>query len=95
LLETQLSKADEWPAFKARFKELNPNYLTNLKKAHPNLSKAEIRLLILIRIGFTQKEIAHILNIAPDSVKKAKNRVRKKMELESTTKLSTYLLQFN
>ena len=72
LLESTLSKEEDWPEFKSRFKELSPNFLANLNQAHPNLSKSEIRLLILIRIRFTQKEIANILNIAPDSVKKGK-----------------------
>ena len=95
LLESTLSKEEEWPEFKSKFEELSPTFLTNLNKKHPTLSKSEIRLLILIRIGFTQKEVASILNIAPDSVKKAKQRVRKKLELTSSTKLTGYLLSFS
>jgi DNA-binding CsgD family transcriptional regulator len=90
LLESNLSK-EEWPEFKAKFEELDPYFLTNLCQDHPNLSKSEIRLLILIRIGFTQKEISSILSIEPDSVKKAKNRARKKLDLSRTTILTEYL----
>jgi DNA-binding CsgD family transcriptional regulator len=95
LLESTLSKEEEWPEFKTKFEELSPKFLPNLKEAHPNLSKSEIRLLTLIQIGFTQKEIASVLNIVPDSVKKAKQRVRKKLELPSTTNLATYLSQYS
>lgn len=91
LLESTLSKEEDWPEFKSKFEELSPNFLVNLNQAHPNLSKSEIRLLILIRIGFTQKEIANILNIAPDSVKKAKHRVRKKLDLSTSIILTDYL----
>ena len=91
LLESSFSKDEEWLEFKTKFEELNPNFLADLKQKHPNLTKSEIRLLILIRIGFTQKEIANMLNIAPDSVKKAKQRVRKKLNLSRSTKLTHYL----
>ena len=95
LLESTLSKEEEWPEFKSKFEELSPNFLSNLTQQHPNLSKSEIRLLVLLRIGFTQKEIANILNIAPDSAKKAKHRVRKKLGLPRTTILTTYLSRYN
>jgi DNA-binding CsgD family transcriptional regulator len=95
LLESTLSKEEDWPEFKLKFEELSPNFLANLNQAHPNLSKSEIRLLILVRIGFTQKEIANILNIAPDSVKKAKQRVRKKLSLSKSIMLTDYLSSFN
>jgi len=95
LLESTLSKEEEWSEFKSKFEELSPYFLSNLNQDHPNLSKSEIRLLILIRIGFTQKEIANILNIAPDSTKKAKHRVRKKLGLSRFTILTEYLLRFN
>jgi DNA-binding CsgD family transcriptional regulator len=95
LVESTLSKEGEWPEFKIKFEELNPNFLGKLNESHPNLLKSEIRLLILIRIGFTQKEIANVLNIAPDSVKKAKQRVRKKLDLSSTIILSEYLAKLS
>ncbi len=95
LLESTLSKEEDWHEFKSKFKELSPNFLINLNQTHSNLSKSEIRLLILIRIGFTQKEIANILNIVPDSVKKAKHRVRKKLNLSKSITLTDYLASYN
>ncbi|MFT5599863.1 MAG: DNA-binding CsgD family transcriptional regulator [Flavobacteriales bacterium] len=94
LLENSLSDDSSWEEFKLKFESLNPNFLNNLGKAHPNLSKSEIRLITLIKVDYSQKEIAEILNIAPDSVKKAKSRVRKKMDISSSTELKDYLFQF-
>jgi DNA-binding CsgD family transcriptional regulator len=94
LLESSLSNDFEWEDFKRRFKELNPNFLENLIKKHPNLSKSDIRLLTLIKVDYTQKEIANILGIEPDSVKKAKSRVRKKLELPSSIVLNDYLSKY-
>ena len=91
LLESSLKKEKDWELFKQKFAELNPNFLNNLLAKHPELSKSEIRLLTLIKIGYSQKEIAEILNIAPDSVKKARTRVRKTLHLLESDKLSAYL----
>jgi hypothetical protein len=94
LVESTLSEKGEWSEFKSKFEELNPYFLTNLKENHPDLSKSDIRLLTLIKIGYSQKEIANILSIAPDSVKKAKSRVRKKLNISETIRLNGYLLKF-
>lgn len=95
LLESSLSKENEWDDFKEKFKTLNPNFLNLLIAKNTDLSKSEIRLLTLIRIGYSQKEIANMLNIAPDSVKKARQRVRKKLDISESTTLKTYLLNLN
>ncbi len=94
LLEYNLTNKEEWISFKNKYQELNPNFLSNLLKVHSNLSKTELRLLILVKIGFTQKEISTMLYIVESSVKKAKQRVRKKMNVNNTLSLSGYLSGF-
>jgi len=94
LLENSLSTDEEWEEFKLKFTALNPNFLEQLSKKHPDLTKSEIRLLTLIKIGYSQKEIADILSIAPDSVKKSRSRARKKLKLQKSVSLSKYLSKF-
>jgi DNA-binding CsgD family transcriptional regulator len=94
LLENSLNEENDWEFFKLKFTELNPKFLNVLLAKHSDLSKSEIRLLTLIRIGYSQKEIANILNIAPESVKKARSRVRKKLNLDVSIKLKDYLNNF-
>lgn len=94
LIENSLSTDSDWNNFKENFEKEYPNFINDLLERHPDLTKSEIRLLTLIRIGYSQKEIADILNIAPDSVKKARSRVRKKLELEEEEGLNSYLLMF-
>lgn len=91
LVENSLSSENDWEQFKVRFIELNPQFYNRLFQNHPNLSKSEIRLLTLIKVGYSQKEIANILNIAPNSVKKARSRVRKKMRLDKELEIFNYL----
>ncbi len=94
LIENSLSSESDWNEFKERFQSLDPNFINSLLIKHPNLSKSEIRLLTLIRIGYSQKEIAGILNIAPNSVKKARNRVRKSLNLDEMVDLNSYLQRY-
>lgn len=91
LIENSFSNESDWKIFKEKFEQLNPDFFSSLSAKHSDLSKSEIRLLTLIRIGYSQKEIATILNIAPDSVKKAKSRVRKKMNLGEKETLINHL----
>lgn len=94
LIENSLSTEEEWSDFKVKLKKLNPNFYDQLLTSHSDLTKSEIRLLTLIKIGYSQKEIASTLNIAPDSVKKARTRVRKKLNLPDSTNLNEYLSSF-
>ncbi|MCH2231968.1 MAG: LuxR C-terminal-related transcriptional regulator [Crocinitomicaceae bacterium] len=94
LLEHTLSDQTEWEEFKTKFGQLNTDFLKNLTTEHAKLSKSEIRLLTLIKIGYTQKEIASMLNIEPNSVKKAKNRVRKKLNIPSSETLPEFLSHY-
>lgn len=91
LIENSFENESDWDDFKEKFESLNPNFTTSLLAKHPELTKSEIRLITLIKIGYSQKEIANILNIAPDSVKKSRGRVRKKMNLDESIMLSDYL----
>ena len=58
---------------------IHSGYLNNLKKSHPELTPYELRLCAYMRSNLSTKEIATILNILPESVKKAKQRLRKKL----------------
>ena len=59
----------------------NKNFQQKLKSHFPRLSAYDIRLCTYLKSNLSTKEIATLLNITPDSVKKAKHRLRKKLEL--------------
>ena len=93
LLETSISTDADWAIFKEKFNALEPNFLTNLLARHPELTKSELRLITLAKIGYSQKEIANFLGIEPDSVKKGRTRLRKKLGLTEAMTLNEYLLE--
>jgi DNA-binding CsgD family transcriptional regulator len=71
---------------------VHKDFFTNLKKKYPDLSSGELRLSALIRLNLNLKESATLLNIAPDSVKTARHRLRKKLNLPEDSNLTDYLM---
>ena len=51
-----------------------------------------MRLAALMKMSLTTKEMATILNISPDSVNKARYRLRKKLNLSTDDSLSDFIL---
>ncbi|MFY0591811.1 MAG: sigma-70 family RNA polymerase sigma factor [Roseivirga sp.] len=52
-----------------------------LRTQYPSLTAYDLRLSTYIKANLSTKEIATLLNITPDSVKKAKHRLRKKLRV--------------
>ena len=63
------------------------NFMERLQAQYPQLSVQERRLLLLLRIGLSSKEIATLLNISPKSVEISRYRLRKKLNLERDVNL--------
>ena len=55
-----------------------------LKQRYPNLTAYDLRLCIYLKANLSTKEMATLLNITPDSVKKAKHRLRRKLQILPT-----------
>jgi tetratricopeptide (TPR) repeat protein len=75
-----LTEAD-WEKFKIYFNGVYPNFLYNLKKRFEQISDAELRLFMLAEMGLDTKEMATMLGISTESVRKARYRIRKKFNL--------------
>ncbi|MCE7996123.1 MAG: sigma-70 family RNA polymerase sigma factor [Roseivirga sp.] len=59
----------------------NRHFQLRLKSQHPGLTSYDLRLCTYLKSNLSTKEISVLLNITPDSVKKAKHRLRKKLRM--------------
>lgn len=84
-----------WDQFTQSFSELNASFFEALTAKYPDLSKSDLRLCALLKMNLGSKDIANILNISDDGVKKARYRLRKKLNLDSNTGLESMILSFN
>ena len=71
--------------------EVYADFSNKLMQKFPNLSVQERRLMVLLRIGFSSKEIAPILNISVKSVEISRYRLRKKLNLPQNESLVDYI----
>lgn len=69
----------------------NSRFQWQLKARYPQLTSYDIRLCTYLKSNFSTKEIATLLNITPDSVKKAKHRLRKKISADPQLSISKHL----
>ncbi len=91
-LRHQLDSSVEWKDFTTYFEQANATFIQSLKRNHPTLTANEIRYLSLVYINLSPKEIALLLNITPESCKKKKQQVARKMGLTDPKMLYDYLI---
>jgi tetratricopeptide (TPR) repeat protein len=72
---------DDWFEFRRLFEKVHVGFFTRLKQHHPELTQSEVRLMSLIRLNLSRKEMADMLGISPDSVKKTRQRIKKRITL--------------
>ena len=76
-----LDTDDSWDQYKMHFEEVHPYFFKNLSYAFPELTSKDLRLCAYLKIGLDYKEIGTLLNISYAGIKKALNRLKKKMNL--------------
>ncbi len=82
----------DWEEFKLHFEQVNSNFFASLNEQHPGLSQNQLRLAALIRLRLNIKESATILNLSPNSVRVARVRLRKKLELSKEENLEEFMM---
>lgn len=94
LLQMKILTDEDWQTFKTHFEQAFPGFLETLSGKYENLTTAETRLFILIKLNLSSKEISNILGVSPDSVKKGRYRLRKKLGLEEEVVLEEFVSEF-
>lgn len=94
-IEEYINPNEYWEEFITSFNLVNKNFFDQLLVKYPELTKNELRLCALVKCNLSNKEIANILNISPDSVKKSRNRLRKRLQLEADDSLTKYIQFLN
>lgn len=79
LQHTKLLTEQEWRTFKLSFEQIYPAFLQKISTHSAQFTPAEVRLLTLSKLGLKSPEIAEILGISMDGVKKGKQRLKKKL----------------
>ena len=81
LTHASILTEDDWKRFKTLFDDVYPGFLVRLKEKFNDLTPSELRLLALTKLRIEPKDMADMLGISPESIKKTRYRLRKKIDL--------------
>lgn len=81
LINATLLTDDDWREFRQLFDKVYPGFFIRLKEKMPDLNPADIRLLALTKLQLAPKEMAAMLGIGYEAIKKSRQRLRKKINL--------------
>jgi DNA-binding CsgD family transcriptional regulator len=82
----------EWEDFKRHFEEVHKDFYKTLKEYYPDLTNSELKLCTLLKLNMNAKEASAVMGVSPDSVKKARHRLRKKLALEPDKNLVDHMI---
>nr|WP_299484714.1 tetratricopeptide repeat protein [uncultured Allomuricauda sp.] len=87
-----LQDDNNWENFARYFEEVHKDFNSNVKSKYPEVTSNELRLLALLKMNLSSKEIANILNISQEGIKKARYRLRKKLDITTEDSLQDLVL---
>ncbi|MCD0472313.1 hypothetical protein [Flavobacterium sp. JAS] len=74
------------------YESINKNFYMRIKENYSEINSNDLKICALIKLNMSIKEMSSILNISPDSVKTARYRLRKKLQLTTEQNLSDFIL---
>ncbi len=92
LVDYSFSLDDDWEQFRLYFEQVHTDFFDILKEEYPDLTPNELRLAALARLNLSIKETATIMGITPNSVKTARYRLRKKLDMETEENLNNFMM---
>ncbi|RXM47171.1 triple tyrosine motif-containing protein [Flavobacterium sp. YO12] len=81
----------DWESFYTVFNQVHPTFIKSLKKQYPALSEREVRLCALVLINFSSQHIATLFGISLTSVKVARHRLRKKLNIPNGKSVKQFM----
>ncbi len=81
----------DWDEFKQLFDNVHKGLLDRLLSTFSDLTLADQRIFLLAKLNLSTAQSANILGVSPDSVKKARYRLKKKLQLPDETSLQEFV----
>ena len=93
MINESLNLAKERELFYSSVSNINAEFFTKLSQQFSTLTENDQRLIALIKLGLSSKEIASLSNITSKSVEMNRYRLRKKLNLPPDLELTTFVNQ--
>lgn len=89
-LKFQINEDQKWEEYVKR-QENTSRFIDKIKETHKNLTVSDLRYLSYILLKLDVKEMANLLSISPEGIRKRKERILKKLNLNPGDDLYNYL----
>lgn len=81
----------DWEDFKMRFENLHTGFFDKILEREASLTGNDLKLCALVKMNFSIKEISEMMGISTESVKTARYRLKKKLNLPGEMSLNDFL----
>ncbi|ROI12755.1 hypothetical protein [Epilithonimonas hominis] len=79
LLDSHLMTNDNWQKFKNAFQNEQKDFYNQLISDFPDFTESNLRIILLSKLGLSNQDVSSLLGVTIDAVKKAKQRLKKKI----------------
>ncbi len=93
LVETIILTEEDWIEFKRTFEKVYPGFISKIQGNYQELTIAEIRLLTLMKLNLSLREMGSMLGISPESVSKHRRNIRVKLGLKHHKEIADLLVE--
>jgi len=80
-----------WEEFEILFEKVHSSFYENLNTKFPSLTANERKLCAFLKLNMSNKDIAQITFQSEEALKKARLRLRQKLQIDRETNLSTFI----
>lgn len=94
VIDYGLESEKDWDEFRMYFEKVHSSFFQKLKDQFPDLSQSDLKLCALLSLNLSMKEMAELMGISPESVKMARHRLRKKLNLVTEENLAEFIANF-
>ena len=91
LLAVSVMTDNSWSEFRKLFLKVYPAFFIDLKKRFPQLTETDVKLLALIKLQLNNNDMASMLGVTVEGIKKAKQRLKKKLALPETGSMDEFV----
>jgi len=91
LINANLKSEKEWEMFRIYFEQVDRDFYSRLTENYPKLNNTDLRHCALLKLNMNLKETASVLNLSTNTIKSARNRLKKKLNLDANDDLTDFI----
>ena len=93
-IKSQLDLGKSWDTFKVHFEQMHNDFFAQLDDRYPSLTINDRKLCAYVKMGMGNFEITQMTGSSDVALKKAINRLKKKLDLTAEDDFRKFVFEF-